>query len=116
MRIARTGCLPVGKIKRGGITDKLLADYPHLFADLSANSGNNALSRDPEFAKGFLRRRDHKLIFGSDCLATEGTAASLRRITLRLPRRYSLYDQERCRMIQLTISGKAMRLRRKRLS
>ena len=36
-----------GPIARGGITDKLLGDYPNLFGDLSANSGNNALSRDP---------------------------------------------------------------------
>src|SRR5262249_10460122 len=40
---------PTGPIKRGGITDKLLGDYANLYGDLSANSGNNALSRDPEF-------------------------------------------------------------------
>src|SRR5262249_32249817 len=40
---------PTGRIVRGGVTDRWLGDYPNLFADLSANSGNNALSRDPEF-------------------------------------------------------------------
>lgn len=63
---------PSGKIKRGGVTDKLLADYPNLFGDLSANSGNNALSRDPEFTEGFLKRHEAKLIFGSDCGCTDG--------------------------------------------
>jgi len=63
---------PAGKIKPGGITDKLLGDYPNLFADLSANSGNNALSRDPEFTPGFLKRHESKLIFGSDCSCTDG--------------------------------------------
>ena len=63
---------PSGKIKRGGITDKLLGDYPNLYADLSANSGNNALSRDPDFTEGFLKRHQSKLIFGSDCACSDG--------------------------------------------
>jgi len=68
---------PTGKIKRGGVTDKLLGDYPNLFADLSANSGNNALSRDPEFTAGFLKRHEDKLIFGSDCACTDGKGAGI---------------------------------------
>jgi len=63
---------PTGPIKRGGITDKLLSDYPNLYADLSANSGNNALSRDPEFTKDFLKRHESKCIFGSDCGCSDG--------------------------------------------
>ena len=39
---------------RGGITDKLLGDYANLYGDLSANSGNNTLSRDAEFTAEFL--------------------------------------------------------------
>jgi predicted TIM-barrel fold metal-dependent hydrolase len=69
---ANESAYPSGKIKSGGITDKLLGDYPNLFADLSANSGNNALSRDPGFTEGFLRRHESKLIFGSDCACTDG--------------------------------------------
>jgi predicted TIM-barrel fold metal-dependent hydrolase len=68
---------PTGKIKRGGVTDKLLGDYPNLFADLSANSGNNALSRDPEFTVDFLHRYEDKLIFGSDCACTDGKGAGV---------------------------------------
>jgi predicted TIM-barrel fold metal-dependent hydrolase len=63
---------PTGPIVPGGVTDKLLADYPNLFADTSANSANNALSRDPAFTKDFLRRHQDKLHFGSDCNCEDG--------------------------------------------
>ena len=63
---------PSGPIKRGGITDKLLGDYPNLFGDLAANSGNNAMSRDPEFTADFLKRHQNKLFFGSDCSCADG--------------------------------------------
>ena len=69
---ANEAAYPAGPIKRGGITDKLLADYPNLFGDLSANSGNNALSRDPEFTTDFLARQQNKLLFGSDCFCQDG--------------------------------------------
>ena len=66
---------PTGPITRGGVTDKLLGDYGNLFGDLSANSGNNALSRDPAFTKDFLTRHQDKLIFGSDCSCADGKGA-----------------------------------------
>jgi uncharacterized protein len=68
---------PSGPIKPGGVTDKLLSDYPNLYGDLSANSGNNALSRDPEFTAGFLKRHEDKLIFGSDCACTDGKGGGI---------------------------------------
>jgi uncharacterized protein len=58
---------PTGKVSPGGITDRLLADYPNMFGDHSAGSGLNFLVRDPEFAAGFLERHQNKLLFGSDC-------------------------------------------------
>jgi predicted TIM-barrel fold metal-dependent hydrolase len=63
---------PSGPIARGGITDKLLADYANLFGDCAANSGNNALSRDPSFTPDFLNRHQNKLLFGSDCSCPDG--------------------------------------------
>ena len=63
---------PTGPIVPGGVSDKLLADYPNLFADTSANSANNALSRDPAFTADFLRRHQDKLHFGSDCNCEDG--------------------------------------------
>ena len=63
---------PAGPVQTGGLTDRWLADYPNLFGDLSANSGNNALSRDPAFARAFLARHQNKLMFGSDCSCKDG--------------------------------------------
>jgi predicted TIM-barrel fold metal-dependent hydrolase len=68
---------PTGPITRGGVTDKWLGDYPNLFADLSANSGNNAMSRDPEFTADFLKRHQDKLLFGSDCSCSDGHGAGV---------------------------------------
>ena len=68
---------PAGKIVRGGITDKLLGDYANLFGDLAANSGNNALSRDPQFTADFLKRHQDKLIFGSDCSCADGKGGGI---------------------------------------
>ena len=69
---ANEDAYPAGKIKPGGVTGKLLADYLNLYGDLAANSGNNALSRDPGFTEPFLKRHQDKLIFGSDCACNDG--------------------------------------------
>lgn len=74
---ANQDAYPAGKIKPGGVSDKLLGDYPNLFGDLAANSGNNALSRDPEFTPAFLKRHLAKLIFGSDCSCTDGKGGGI---------------------------------------
>jgi uncharacterized protein len=66
---------PGGPIQPGGLTDRLLADYPNVYGDLSANSGRNALARDPEFAAAFLERHKTKLMFGSDCSCLDGHGA-----------------------------------------
>ena len=58
---------PMGKVAPGGLTDRLLTDYPNMYGDLSAGSGLNALNRDPDFTRGFLERHQHKLLYGSDC-------------------------------------------------
>ena len=63
---------PAGPIRRGGVTDKWLGDHPNLFGDMSANSCNNALSRDPGFTADFLKRHQDKLLFGSDCSCSDG--------------------------------------------
>jgi predicted TIM-barrel fold metal-dependent hydrolase len=69
---------PTGKVKRGGLTDKFLADFPNVYGDMSANSGRNALGRDPEFAAGFITRHQDKLMFGSDCPCLDGRGAGQR--------------------------------------
>lgn len=58
---------PKGKVTPGGLTDRYLADYPNMFADMSAGSGLNALTRDEDHARGFLDRHQAKILYGSDC-------------------------------------------------
>ena len=64
---------PHTKVTPGGITDRLLTDYPNMFGDLSAGSGLNALLRDEEHARAFLTRHQDKLLYGSDCDDRVGT-------------------------------------------
>jgi predicted TIM-barrel fold metal-dependent hydrolase len=66
---------PAGPVKRGGVTDKWLGDYPNLFGDMSAVSGNNAMTRDAAFTADFLKRHQNKLLFGSDCSCRDGRGA-----------------------------------------
>ncbi|MGH8247971.1 MAG: amidohydrolase family protein [Gammaproteobacteria bacterium] len=63
---------PKTRVTPGGITDRLLSDYPNMYGDLSAGSGLNSMLRDEEHAQDFLRRHQEKLIFGSDCNDRDG--------------------------------------------
>lgn len=58
---------PKTKVTPGGITDRLLSDYPNMFGDISAGSGLNSFLRDEDQAHAFLDRHQDKLLFGSDC-------------------------------------------------
>lgn len=80
---------PKGPVTAGGLTDRYLSDYPNAFADMSAGSGLNALTRDEDHARGFLDRHQNKILFGSDCNDPVGngpgcqgsqTIAALRRL------------------------------------
>jgi predicted TIM-barrel fold metal-dependent hydrolase len=62
---------PRGKVTPGGLTDRWLSDYANFYADLSAGSGANALARDEDHAREFLRRHQDKLMWGSDCEDTD---------------------------------------------
>ncbi len=63
---------PKGPVTAGGLTDRYLTDYPNMFADLSAGSGLNALTRDEEFTRDFLTRHQDQLVYGSDCSDHDG--------------------------------------------
>ncbi|MBE2282509.1 MAG: amidohydrolase family protein [Prosthecobacter sp.] len=58
---------PKGKVTPGGLTDRYLADYPNMFADMSAGSGLLALTRDEEHTTAFFQRHQDKILYGSDC-------------------------------------------------
>lgn len=62
---------PKGPVKPGGRIDALFRKYPNLYADLSAGSGFNAITRDPEFGQAFLKRWKHRLMFATDKLRTK---------------------------------------------
>jgi predicted TIM-barrel fold metal-dependent hydrolase len=63
----QTQMYPKGPVAPGGLTDRYLRDYPNMYADLSAGSGLNALTRDEDHTRGFFERHQDKLIYGSDC-------------------------------------------------
>jgi predicted TIM-barrel fold metal-dependent hydrolase len=65
---------PKGPVTPGGLTDRLLRDYPNLYGDLSAGSGLNSILRDIGQAKAFLERHQDKLLYGSDCADLNGDA------------------------------------------
>lgn len=69
---------PKGPVKPGGLTDKLLGDHANLYADLSAGSGLNAMTRDEEFYRGFIVRHSAKLLWGSDCDCHDGKGGGIR--------------------------------------
>ena len=63
---------PKEPVTPGGAVLRLLGEYPNLHGDLSANSGLNAVTRDPEVGLKFLNDYSDKLIFGTDALGNKG--------------------------------------------
>jgi len=60
------GGYPEGPVAGPGRTAALLKQYANLHGDLSAGSGFNAISRDPDFGYRFLEELQDKLLFGTD--------------------------------------------------
>ncbi len=61
---------PRGPIVREGAIARLLRRYPNLYADLSAHSGWNAITRDSAYGIAFLDEFQDRLLFGTDtCFA-----------------------------------------------
>ncbi len=58
---------PTGKVVPGGKLPQMFRQYPNLYADLSAGSGLNALTRDSPFAREFLLEFQDRLLYGRDC-------------------------------------------------
>jgi len=57
---------PKGRVIEGGRVIRLLRECPNLYCDLSAGSGHNALSRDPDFAKEFLLEFQDRVLYARD--------------------------------------------------
>lgn len=62
------GAMPDGSIEPSGRCDELLDEYDNVYADISAGSGWNALTRDEEYTNSFLERHHEQILFGSDRL------------------------------------------------
>lgn len=63
------GGYPKTRVAPGGAIDALMAKYPNLYGDLSAGSGAGAISRDLDFGREFLSRRQDRIMFGTDFLS-----------------------------------------------
>lgn len=63
---------PCGPVRPGRLVE-LFRGFPNLYGDLSARSGFNAISRDPDFGPAFLEEFQDRLLFGTD-FATPGQA------------------------------------------
>ena len=57
---------PDYRIEEEGVVPKLFRRYENLYGDLSANSGYNALARDPEYAVKFINEFQDRLMYGTD--------------------------------------------------
>jgi predicted TIM-barrel fold metal-dependent hydrolase len=60
---------PKTKVTPGGAIDTLMDKYSNLYGDLSAGSGAGAISRDLDFGREFLIRRQDRIMFGTDFLS-----------------------------------------------
>ena len=60
-----------GKVIPGGRVVELMRKYPNLLGDLSAGSGHNAMTRDPEFTYAFMEEFADRLYYGIDICRIE---------------------------------------------
>ncbi len=58
-----------GPVVAGGRIPYFMENYPNLLLDISANSGFNAISRDPDFGYAFLERYQDRILYGTDICA-----------------------------------------------
>lgn len=59
---------PAQPVVAGGRLPHLFRSYPNLYGDLSANSGGNAIMRDPAFGYAFLEEFQDRLFFATDAM------------------------------------------------
>ena len=65
---------PQGPVVPGGKVVEMMRTYPNLYADLSAGSALNALSRDPAHARAFCLEFQDRLLHARDCFDHRRTA------------------------------------------
>ena len=92
-----TSVYPKGHVQKGGEVSRLLRECPNLFADLSANSARNAITRDRGFGREFLIEFQDRLLFARDCF-TDALHRTL--LEFDLP----------AKVLEKILSGNALRL------
>ncbi len=65
---------PTGKVTPGRVVE-LMEKYPNLYGDMSAGSGYNAVTRDPEFGYWFLEKFQDRLFYATDICDPENVHA-----------------------------------------
>jgi len=99
---------PAGKVKTPGRVDCLLEKYPNLYADLSAGSGLNAMSRDLEYARQFLSKHHQKLLFGTDRFVREEEPLIIELVgNMHFPKEIedAIFTNNARKMLQLSAQG-----------
>mgnify|MGYP000108933128 CR=1 FL=1 len=86
---------PRGPVKPGGLVEKALKELPNVYADISATSGLNALSRDPGYSRRFLREYQGKILYGTDfpCICSCGDQYGPNRRHLNILRDLELEEE-----------------------
>lgn len=67
---AARNAYPSGRVVPGRVY-QLLETYDNLYGDLSADSGGNAILRDPDQGLAFLERFQDRLMYGSDTTTSQ---------------------------------------------
>jgi hypothetical protein len=62
------GAYPKTPVQSPGAVEHIFERFPNVYGDLSAASGYNAVTRDPDFGRAFLERWQDRLCFGTDYL------------------------------------------------
>ena len=105
----RSGGYPHGAIAPGGALDRLLGEYDNLYADLSAGSGYNAMTRDPGFTAGFIERHWRRLLFGTDYMFCGQELMQVRWLREEAPldeeQRAAIGGGNACRILGLEAQG-----------
>ena len=74
----KRGGYPRGKVLPGGRVPELFRAYDNLWGDLSAGSGCNAVSRDPEWGYAFIEEFQDRLLMGNDfCVPSNAETSKL---------------------------------------
>lgn len=60
---------PKKPVAPGGALARLFDTYPNIYGDISAGSGANGFSRDPEHGRAFAIKYADRLLFGTDYLS-----------------------------------------------